>query len=155
MQHLSQFLQAPRLPHMTVALHMLKYLKGTIDVVLFYSNSPDCTLTAYSDSDWAACPDTRKFISDFCLFLGDCLVASKYKKQPVVSLSSVEVEYMALSKVVAELTWLTIAKNPVFHERTKHIETSSLSCLLGASPFFPVQVEGVLPLQLEGRYWAI
>ncbi|XP_070020207.1 uncharacterized mitochondrial protein AtMg00810-like [Nicotiana sylvestris] len=52
-QHLSQLLQAPRLPHMTAALHMLRYLKGIIDVGLFYFNSPDCTLTAYSDSDWA------------------------------------------------------------------------------------------------------
>ncbi|OIT23020.1 putative mitochondrial protein, partial [Nicotiana attenuata] len=147
LQHLSQFLQAPRLPHMTGAFHMLRYLKGTIDVGLFYSNSPDCTLTAYSDSDWAACPDTRKSVSGFCVFLGDCLVAWKSKKQPVISLSSAEAEYRTLSKVVAELTWLTqllpdlsvpvsylvsifcdnqaaihIARNPVFHERTKHIE---------------------------------
>nr|XP_016490109.1 PREDICTED: uncharacterized mitochondrial protein AtMg00810-like [Nicotiana tabacum] len=96
-EHLSRFLQAPRLPHMTVAFHMLRYLKDTIDVGLFYSNSPDCTLTAYSNSDWAACPDTRKSASEFCVFLGDCLVAWKSKKQP-------ETEYKALSKVVAELT---------------------------------------------------
>ncbi|XP_019265889.1 PREDICTED: uncharacterized protein LOC109243414 [Nicotiana attenuata] len=146
-QYLSQFLQAPRLPHMTVALHMLRYLKGTFDVGLFYSNSPDCTLIAYSDSDWAACPNTRKSVSSFCVFLGDCLVSWKSKKQLIVSLSSAEAKYKALSKLVAELTWLTrllpdlsvpisypvyvfcdnqaaihIAKNPVFHERTKHIE---------------------------------
>ncbi|XP_019261873.1 PREDICTED: uncharacterized protein LOC109239744 [Nicotiana attenuata] len=125
------FAHPERLPHMTAAFHMLRYLKGTIDVGLFYSNSPDCTLTVYSDSDWAACPDTPW----------------KSKKQPVISLSSTEAEYRALSKVVAELTWLTrllpdlsvsvsypvsvfcdnqatihITRNPVFHERTKHIE---------------------------------
>ncbi|XP_070005312.1 uncharacterized mitochondrial protein AtMg00810-like [Nicotiana sylvestris] len=146
-QHLSQFLQAPWLPHMTDALNLLRYLKGTIDVGLFYSNSPDCTLTTYSDSDWAACPDTRKFVSGFCVFLGDCLVSWKSKKQPIVSFSSAEAEYRALSKLVAELTWLTrllldlfvhisypvsifcdnqavihIAKNPMLHESTKHIE---------------------------------
>ncbi|XP_019256267.1 PREDICTED: uncharacterized protein LOC109234653 [Nicotiana attenuata] len=91
-QHLSQFLQAPRLPHMTAAFHMLRFLKGTIDVGLFYSNSRDCTFTAYSDSDWAACPDICKSVCEFYVFLGDCLVAWKSKKQPVVSLSSAEAE---------------------------------------------------------------
>nr|XP_016449164.1 PREDICTED: uncharacterized mitochondrial protein AtMg00810-like [Nicotiana tabacum] len=122
-QHLSQFLHTPRVP-------------GS------YSSSQ-----AYSDSDWAACPDTRKSVTGFCIFLSDSLIGWKSKKQPVVSLSSAEAEYRALSKVVTELSWLSrllvdldvsssspisvfcdnmaaihIAKNPVFHERTKHIE---------------------------------
>lgn len=86
-------------------------------------------------------------MTGFCIFLGGSLVGWKSKNQHVVSLSSTEAEYRALSKVVAELTWLTrilsdicvpvslvvcvfcdsqaaihIAKNSVFHERTKHIE---------------------------------
>nr|XP_016507955.1 PREDICTED: uncharacterized mitochondrial protein AtMg00810-like [Nicotiana tabacum] len=111
-QHLSQFLQTPRFPHMR-----------------------------------ADCPDIRKSVTGFCIFLGGCLVGWKAKKQPVVSLSSTEAEYHVISKVVAELSWVArllsdfgiptttvipvfcdnqaaihIAKNPVFHERTKHIE---------------------------------
>nr|XP_009776893.1 PREDICTED: uncharacterized protein LOC104226561 [Nicotiana sylvestris] len=83
----------------------------------------------------------------FVFFLGDSLISWKSKKQPIMSLSSAEVKYRAISKVVAELTWLVrifsdlhvpvslpisvfcdnqaaihIAKNPIFHERTKHIE---------------------------------
>nr|XP_016467439.1 PREDICTED: uncharacterized mitochondrial protein AtMg00810-like [Nicotiana tabacum] len=50
-QHLSQFLKCPRVPHIVIALHILRYLKGSLDVGLFYSRSSDLTLTAYSDSD--------------------------------------------------------------------------------------------------------
>nr|XP_033514902.1 uncharacterized protein LOC117279458 [Nicotiana tomentosiformis] len=146
-QHLSQFIQAPWLPHMIAALHFLRYLKGTPDLGFFYSHSTDFSIKVYSDSDWAACPDTRKFVSGFCIFLGDSLVGWKSKKQHMISLSSAEAEYRAVSKVVAELVWLSIllhdltinvsfpisvfcdnmaaihiAKNIVFHERTKHIK---------------------------------
>lgn len=146
-QHLSQFLKTPRLPHMSTALHLLRYLKGTADIGLFYSDSSDLSVHAYSDSDWVAYPDTRKSVTGYCIFIGYSLIRWKSKKQPMVSLFSAEAEYHAVSKVVAELTWLSrllhdiyvsvsshipifcdnlaaihIAKNPVFRERTKHIE---------------------------------
>nr|XP_016503333.1 PREDICTED: uncharacterized protein LOC107821414 [Nicotiana tabacum] len=89
-QHLSQFLQAPCTSHMKAALHLLRYLKGTSDVGVFYGNSPSLSLSAFCDSDWDACPDT-------------CRSA---KKQPVISVSSAEAEYRARSKVVAELNWV-------------------------------------------------
>nr|XP_016470084.1 PREDICTED: uncharacterized mitochondrial protein AtMg00810-like [Nicotiana tabacum] len=146
-RHLSQFLQTPHVPHMQVALHLLRYLKGTSEFGLFFSHSPDLALRAYCDSDWASCADSRRPITGFCVFLGDYLVSWKSKKQLVVSLSSVEAKYRAMSKVAAKVTWLSrllfdfglpssfpvslycdnqtalhIARNPVFHERTKHIE---------------------------------
>lgn len=83
--HLSQFNQAPHVPHMFVALHILRYLKGTVDLGLFYSSASDLTLTAYFDNDWATCADTRKSVTEFCIFLGDNLVGWKSKKKPVVS----------------------------------------------------------------------
>ncbi|XP_019224860.1 PREDICTED: uncharacterized protein LOC109206491 [Nicotiana attenuata] len=147
-QHLSQFLQAPRVPHMQAASHLLRYFKGTSDFGLFFSHSPNFALRAYCDSDWASCADSRRSVTGFCAFLGDCLVSWKSKKQPVVSLSSAEAEYRAMSKAAVEVTCLSrllydfgipsssspvslycdnqvalhIARNPVFHERTKHIE---------------------------------
>ncbi|XP_019256438.1 PREDICTED: uncharacterized protein LOC109234846 [Nicotiana attenuata] len=146
-QHLSQFLQSPRVPHYSAALHVLRFLKGTSDYGIFFNNSSDFALHGYCDSDWAACPDSRKSVTGFFVLFGGIPVSWKSKKQPVVSLSSAEAEYRALSKLVAEITWMTrlledlgvagmtpvsvfcdnqsalhIARNPVFHERTKHIE---------------------------------
>ena len=146
-QHLSQFLQAPREPHLKVAFHVLRYLKNDLSQGIFMTKHADCTITAYCDSDWAACSDSRKSVSGYIVFLGDSPIGWKSKKQTTISLSSAEAEYIAITKVVGELVWferllgeltescklpisvfcdsqaaIHIAKNPVFHERTKHIE---------------------------------
>lgn len=106
-QHLSQFLQSPRVPHYSDALHLMRYLKGTSDYGILFNNSSDFALHGYCDSDWAACPDSRKSVTGFFVFFVGRPVSWKSKKQSVVSLSSVEAEYCALNKLVAELTWLT------------------------------------------------
>ena len=112
-----------------------------------YKSSNGLFLTGYCDSDWAACPDTRKFISGYCTYLGGSLITWRSKKQGTVSRSSSEAEYRSLAHLVCEMQWLSelikelgvqipmpmevyydnksaiyIAENPVFHERTKHIE---------------------------------
>nr|XP_016505050.1 PREDICTED: uncharacterized mitochondrial protein AtMg00810-like [Nicotiana tabacum] len=96
-QHLNQFLHSPSISLMHVALHILRYLKGSSDIGVFISNSHDLSLSVYCERDWAACPDTRRSVTDLCILLGDSLVGWKANKQPVVSLSSAEVEHRAIS----------------------------------------------------------
>jgi hypothetical protein len=104
------------------------------------------TLCGYSDVDWAGNFD-RKSTIGFSTFVGGNLVTWKSKKQNIVARSSAEAEYRAMSSTVSELIWIRqvlvdlnikieepmkifcdnksarhIATNPVFHERTKHIE---------------------------------
>ena len=64
-------------------------------------------LVSYFDADWAGCPNTRRSISGYSIYLGDNLVSWSAKKQPTVSHSSCESEYRAFALTAAELLWLT------------------------------------------------
>ncbi|KAG6401083.1 hypothetical protein SASPL_137928 [Salvia splendens] len=71
---LSQFLSKPCLDHSLAAERVLRYLKGTIGHGLFYSAQADISPSIFSEADWAGCPDTRRSISGFCLFIDTSLI---------------------------------------------------------------------------------
>ena len=144
---LSQSMSAPTDSHLQAATRVLRYLKNDPGQGLFYSASPKLNFTAYSDADWGACTDSRQSITGYCVFLGDSLVSWRSKKKHTVSRSSSEAEYRTMADATCELIWLTtlltelhcprsspailfcdnqsalyIASNPVYHERTKHVE---------------------------------
>ncbi|RVX16767.1 Retrovirus-related Pol polyprotein from transposon RE1 [Vitis vinifera] len=146
-QQVSQFLQTPRHLHLAAVRRIIRYVQGTSTRGLFFPTGNSTRLTAYSDADWAGCADTRRSITGWCVFLGDALISWKSKKQDRVSKSSTESEYRAMSLACSEIIWLRgmlaeldfsetdptplhadntsaiqITANPVYHERTKHIE---------------------------------
>ncbi|KAL0327700.1 UNVERIFIED_CONTAM: Retrovirus-related Pol polyprotein from transposon RE2 [Sesamum angustifolium] len=106
-QQLSQFLQHPRSSHWDAALHVLRYLKGTSSLGLFFSAQNSLQPTVYTDASWASCPESRRSITGFCIFLGSSLVSWKTKRQSTVSRSSAEAEYRSMGAVVCELLWLS------------------------------------------------
>jgi hypothetical protein len=141
------YMHAPREPHLSLVKRILRYLKGTLDLSMHLSRSSTSSLTAYSDADWAGCPDTRRSTCGYCVYLGDNLVSWSSKRQTTVSRSSAEAEYRAVAHAVAECCWIRqllgelhhplttatvvfcdnvstvyMASNPVQHRRTKHIE---------------------------------
>ncbi|XP_017185703.1 uncharacterized mitochondrial protein AtMg00810-like [Malus domestica] len=143
-----QYMHSPRHSHFQAVKRIFRYLKGSIDLGLWFpkcSSSP--SITAFSDADWAGCPLDRKSTGGFCIFLGSSLISWSAKKQPTVARSSTEAEYRSLANTAAELTWickllvdlayqspsiphlwcdnvsaLSLAKNPLCHARTKHVE---------------------------------
>lgn len=146
-QTLSQFMHAPRNTHFNALQHTLRYLAGTINQGILLRASCKLTLQAFSDADWASCVDTRRSVTGYVLLFGQSPFTWKSKKHGTVSRSSAEAEYRDMASAAAEVTWVVrllvelgvtylkpvelncdnqsaiyIAKNPVFHERTKHIE---------------------------------
>ncbi|KAL9437525.1 hypothetical protein AB3S75_023399 [Citrus x aurantiifolia] len=132
---------------MDAAVRVLRYLKGSPGKGILLSSTSDLHIRGYCDADWGSCPTTRRSVTGYCTFLGDSPISWKTKKQNVVSRSTIEAEYRSLADLSCELQWLKalfadlghlqhdpmivycdnqsalyIAENPVYHERTKHIE---------------------------------
>lgn len=74
-QSLSQHMQSPTYAHFEALSHTLGYLSTTMGQGILLSSSDQLTLQAYSDSDLAACPNTRRSISGFVLLLGPSLIS--------------------------------------------------------------------------------
>ncbi|EOY12080.1 Cysteine-rich RLK (RECEPTOR-like protein kinase) 8 [Theobroma cacao] len=144
---LSQFMHNPRQPHLNAVFCELRYLKNAPGQGLLLPSNNSLSLRAYCDGDWAGCPTTRRSTTGYIIFLGSSPISWRLKKQTVVSRSSAEAEYRAMATTSTKIIWLIrllrdlqvpcsnpvplfcdnqaaihIAANPVFHERTKHVE---------------------------------
>ena len=143
----SKFNARPSEAHLTAVKRIFRYLKGTTDLVLKYEKKEGAILTGYSDADWAGDVDDRHSTTGNLFMMSGGPVSWLSKKQPLVSLSTSEAEYVALSMATQEAVWLrrlfadlqaslteptlvmednqgtiAMAKNPVSHVRTKHID---------------------------------
>nr|ABB47015.1 retrotransposon protein, putative, unclassified [Oryza sativa Japonica Group] len=145
--YVSRFMQRPITEHQQAVKRIIHYVAGTLDHGLYYPRCPGKVhFVGYSDSDHAGDIDNSKSTSGILFFLSECLVSWQSVKQQVVALSSCEAEYMATSAASTQALWLArllsdllgrdtgavelrvdsksalaLAKNPVFHERSKHI----------------------------------
>jgi hypothetical protein len=126
-----------------------RYLRATSDwQLVFQRGTPGGTvLHGFVDADWASDVNDRKSTSGFVFMLGGAAISWSSKKQTSVALSSTEAEYIAAAHATKEVVWLrrlltelglnlrpptvlhvdnqsaiAIARNPEFHDRTKHIE---------------------------------
>ncbi|KAJ4796665.1 Retroelement pol polyprotein-like [Rhynchospora pubera] len=144
---LAQFMHDPLEAHYEATLTVMRYLKGNPGQGIVLCADDGLQLNGYCDSDWASCPTTRRSLTGYFVMLGGSPISWKTKKQPTVSHYSAEAEYRSMANTTCELVWLKsllnslgvkhdrpmnlycdsqaalhIATNPVFHERTKHIE---------------------------------
>jgi hypothetical protein len=68
-------LHDPREPHLMAMKRIIRYLQGTLDLVLLLRRASTSDLIVYTDADWTGCPDTRRSTSDYAVFLSDNLVS--------------------------------------------------------------------------------
>ncbi|RVW88342.1 Retrovirus-related Pol polyprotein from transposon TNT 1-94 [Vitis vinifera] len=143
----SQFMNNPTEKHMTAVIRILRYLKMTSGKGLFFQRTTNKEIEIFSDADWAGSVTDRRSTSGYCSFVWGNLVTWRSKKQSVVARSSAEAEFRAMAQGICEGIWLnrlleelrvplkhpmvlycnnqvaiSIAKNPVHHDRTKHVE---------------------------------
>ncbi|GKF33004.1 hypothetical protein Tco_0106204, partial [Tanacetum coccineum] len=96
----------PTQRHLKEVKRIFKYLKGTINMGLWYPKDSGFELTAFSDADHAGCLDTQKSTSRGIQFLCDKLVSWMSKKQNCIAMSSVGAEYVALSASCPQVMWM-------------------------------------------------
>ena len=144
---LSQHLAKPKVAHYAIAKQTLRYLKGTKSKTLKFVKTETLDIVGYSDSDWANDKTDRRSVSGMVFSLGETFISWRSKKQPIVALSTCEAEYIALSFSIQEAKFLqqlladitccepkpvqisvdnqsaiALSKNPVNHQRSKHID---------------------------------
>lgn len=143
---LSRYMHDPKTSHGAALKQVLRYLKGTTSLGLFYRNDGRQELVGYSDASYNVDPDDGKSTTGHIFYLNECPISWCSQKQEIVALSSCEAEFMAATETAKQALWLhelleeitedkenkvvircdnksTIAltKNPVFHGRSKHI----------------------------------
>ena len=146
---LSQNMAKPTELDLNLAKYVLRYLKGTREQCLkFEKSETPLKLTGFCDSDWGASVKDRRSITGYNFQLSEKgpLISWKSRKQPTVALSTCEAEYISLASAVQESKFLkqlcrdmyividvvlihvdnqgtiNLAKNPVNHQRSKHID---------------------------------
>ncbi len=143
---LSQFLESPRTTHLKAVKRVFCYLLGTKHLKLILGGNT--TIAGFSDADWAS-QHHRHSISGFAYFVGLGTISWSAKKQPIITLSSTEAEYVALTHAAKDILWIhkilkefsflhnlslpttlycdnqgaiRLSKDATFHGRTKHID---------------------------------
>ncbi|CAM9003953.1 unnamed protein product [Rhodiola kirilowii] len=102
----ARFQADPRETHVKVVKKILRYLKGTDDLCIFYPKGGDLRLMAYTDADYASCKTYRNSTSGMAQFLAPCLISRGSKKQSSIALSTTESEYIKAASCCAQLLWI-------------------------------------------------
>ena len=104
----ARFQSDPRESHLGAVKRILRYLKGTQNIGLWYDRNSTLTLNGYTDSDYAGCRIDRKSTSGACHFLDNNLISWFSKKQNSVELSTTEAEYIVVESCCAQILWITL-----------------------------------------------
>lgn len=144
----SRYMQSPNQSYFQHVKHILRYVKGTVNLGLRYGRQGGDSLVGYSDSSHATDQADGRSTTGMVFYYGDALVSWNSQKQKTVALSSCEAEFMAATATACQAIWLkgllgeltkseektvlllvdnrssiALMKNPVFHGRSKHINT--------------------------------
>jgi hypothetical protein len=145
----ARFMDMPTEVHVAAIKRIIRYVKGTLGYGIIYKHVIDekLELVGWSDSDYARDLDDRKSTSGYVFMLGTNAISRSSKKQPIVTLSTTEAEFVAAASCACQCIWLRsilshlrivqasstviycdnnssikLFKNPIMHGMCKHID---------------------------------
>ncbi|GKV17137.1 hypothetical protein SLEP1_g27679 [Rubroshorea leprosula] len=146
--YLSRFMSAPSKLHLVAAKRVLRYIKGTYELGLWFNSNQQGRLQGYADSDWAGSMEDMISTTGYVFSFGSRSFSWNSKKQDVVAQSTAKAEYLAAGAATNHAIWLrmvleelgfdqiepcvlkvdnmsaiAIAQNPVQHDATKEETT--------------------------------
>lgn len=144
---ISRFIANPSEMHFQATKRALRYIRGTMDYGIMYKKKGNEDLLAFTDSDYAGDIEDRKSTSGYVFVMSNGAVAWLSIKQPIVTLSTTEAEFVAATACAYQAIWMRrilkelghtqmgsivvncdnnsaikLSKNPVLHGRSKHID---------------------------------
>ena len=99
-------MQNPCKGHWSATKRVLKYLKGTQDFGIKYTQVGDFSLIGYSDSYFDGEKETRVSTLGYAMSLGSGVVSQRSCKQLVPTDATIEAEYVAAAEATKETVWL-------------------------------------------------
>ena len=102
----AHFQSSPKESHLIAVKRILRYLRGSPNLGLWYPRSDSFDLIGFSDADYAGSKIDRKSTSGTCQFLGPCLVSWSSRKQNSVAISTTKAEYVAAGSCCAQILWM-------------------------------------------------
>ena len=136
---LAQFLENPGRVHWEAAKRVIRYLKTTKDLKLTYGGGGKQGFEGYSDADGAT-QDHRRAVSGFAVLVDGGAVSWSSKKQELVTLSTMEAEYVGATHAVKELFWFRqlIGEifRPLLHPIVLHLDNQSAIMLANSEGQF-------------------
>ena len=103
---LTWFQANPRIEHWKALMHIIGYIKNTIDYRLTYSHDSDLSPHAYVDANYGGCKDTHRLTSGYIFIMARGPVTWSSKRQATVTLSTVEAKYVAMSRCTQQMVWM-------------------------------------------------
>ena len=145
--HASRYLENPTNENVIAVKRIIRYLKATPNDGIYFSKvDSEPQMNAYCDADYAGDPETRRSTSEMVIFLNKSPIMWSSRRQPIVTLSSTEAEYVSACDCVKEVIYLKslikeltdkeisvrlyednqstikLIKNGVMNKRSKHID---------------------------------
>ena len=140
-------MHSPKESHLEAVYKIIKYLKGSSRIRLFFKKGDSKKVKIYTNEDWAVSAEDRKSTTGYYTYVWGNLVTWRSKKQSVIVRSGAKAKFKAVAQGMCEGLWLQklleelhitvelsiklycdnkaaiiISHNPVQHDKTKHIE---------------------------------